>query len=78
MRSILILDDDYELAVAWRKRLREAGFDVEIGLNSTEALALANSRDFDMYIVAPTRRALNDTACKRAFRYPRGDDLFGR
>lgn len=51
MASILILEDDYELAAEWRSALRAHGHEVDISYTSSEAIALADGVAYDIFIV---------------------------
>ena len=51
MASILILDDDYELASQWRAALRAKGHTVDISYTSSEAIALSDGADYNAFVV---------------------------
>ena len=51
MANILILDDNFELASEWRAEFRKRGHEVELALTSSEAIALADAYEYDLFIV---------------------------
>ncbi len=51
MASILILEDNYNLASQWREALRAHGHAVDISYTSSEAIALSDGADYDVFIV---------------------------
>jgi len=51
MAQILILEDNHILADSWRQELQVSGHQVETSYSSSEAIALADARSFDLFIV---------------------------
>lgn len=51
MSAILILEDDYDIAVVWRRALEKNGHRVDVSLTSSEAVAYSDFYAYDLFIV---------------------------
>ncbi|MEM9317812.1 MAG: response regulator [Pseudomonadota bacterium] len=51
MAAILILEDDFDLAAAWKRTLIDYGHKPELCHTSSEAIALDEAEEFEVFVV---------------------------